>query len=588
MTEHEHSQVNMTLAINKLIPSPTNPRKTFPEEKLQEMANSIAKVGLLQPIIARTARDGKHEIVAGETRWRAARIAGLTDVPVIVRELTDLEAMELQILENLHRNDLSPLEEAHGFKNLLSKSQDGIAGYTIDELADKIGKSRTYVYDSLKLTELPEDASKALASGELNRSTALLIARLDPTVQTSALEKITHAVTDGQAPSYREAQKLVRAEVELSDLNKRVDACLQEIMQFGDEAIDMRNPDSKTEWARWGIGSADWEHKTGYLGAGQSIDAPDKTFRLRVAVIMDEIKDPAGTVYLVGPYNDNPLVVRLYPEGAVLAIFADGIAAGKFSAPAETLEQTRQRLEREKMEIETQQRRQYAIQIIEAIQASPNVCPTNIALKILFELELNQYSHRWPDYSLLQLIDIRNDEELLRAINFPGDTASLTQIALCYFISTSKSVPHKRFSPEYDPDQDDEDWLQVLAIAKLYGIWPYDLEHPKQLATPPAAAQAQEQDARENHDHLAPDDIGQLSEAEAALTPAAPAAQARAVVPPDEDDISRLAPGFARARLRAETKKAKRDQKVSAQADQSQSAPVAAATGETNSSEVAA
>lgn len=577
MTEHEHSQVHMTLAINKLVPSPTNPRKSFPEEKLQEMANSIAKVGLLQPIIARTARDGKHEIVAGETRWRAARLAGLTDVSVIVRELTDFEAMELQILENLHRNDLSPLEEAHGFKNLLSKSQEGIVGYTIDELADKIGKSRTYVYDSLKLTELPEDASKALASGELNRSTALLIARLDPTVQTSALEKLTLAVVDGQHLPYRQAKDLINTEVKVSELNRQIDAKIQELREAGHVVYDYRLEENK-EWAPYSFGSDTQWTKEGYLTENSSIPTPDDYASYKVANLITEVSDYAAIFIVGGTWGKELAFFRAYPIKPLEKTLQEHIAAGKVPLK----EKSQHEIESEIRRGVEARRTELSKRLISAVLARGD----QQDLAVIFKLAIPEIIDYSLKLDLLAPLGIESREQLQEVILQSNDTVFLSQLTLCAWIANNTEAPWRVTDPSYKED-DDRQWSAIKSIASIYGIG-NAAKPTKQPATPPAAAQAQEQVARENHDHLAPDDIGHLSEAEAALTPGAPAAHAQAVVPPDSDDISQLPPGFAKARLRAEAQKAKRDQKVSAKADLSQSAPVAAATAEINSSEVTA
>jgi len=170
------SQIRM-LALSSLVPSKTNPRKNFKPEGLAELAESIKSKGVLQPILVRLhpADDGSgahFEIVAGERRYRAAALAGLKDIPCIVRELADQEAMEIQILENLQREDLQPLEEAEGFRALMT------SGYTVEMLTSKLNKSRSYVYGMLKLAELPDVAKKALSDGVIPKSTAELIARL--------------------------------------------------------------------------------------------------------------------------------------------------------------------------------------------------------------------------------------------------------------------------------------------------------------------------------------------------------------------------------------------------------------------------
>lgn len=170
-----------TLALDQIIPwQDGQMRKNFDPVKLQELADSIKEKGVLQPILVRE-RGGfgdnstfdEYELVAGERRWRAAKIAGLDAIPAIVRDLDDKAALEIQVIENLQRSDLSAIEEAEGYKRLLDAH-----GYTADTLAEKIGKSKSYVYARLKICNLPESALKALSAGVLSTSAAELIGRL--------------------------------------------------------------------------------------------------------------------------------------------------------------------------------------------------------------------------------------------------------------------------------------------------------------------------------------------------------------------------------------------------------------------------
>lgn len=195
------------LPVNKITPSATNPRKRITDEMIDELAESISKVGILQPILVRPHKQLEiYEIVAGECRYRAAVRAGLETIPATIRDLTDLEALELQVLENLHRNDLHPMEEAEGFRQLLDSN-----GYTAATLAEKIGKSKAYVYASLKLCELCQAGRDAFFEGKLTASTALLVARIPgQKLQAEALEKITAPDYYGATPSYRRAAEIVQ------------------------------------------------------------------------------------------------------------------------------------------------------------------------------------------------------------------------------------------------------------------------------------------------------------------------------------------------------------------------------------------
>lgn len=157
--------------------SKTNPRKIFNDDELNDLARSITAQGVAQPILVRPVEiidDVPYfEIVAGERRFRASRLAGMATVPAIVRILTDQEAYEIQVLENLQRVDLHPLEEAEGFEVMMKEYK-----VTADQLAEKTGKSKAYIYASLKLCALSEKARFAFYNGDLNKSTALLVARI--------------------------------------------------------------------------------------------------------------------------------------------------------------------------------------------------------------------------------------------------------------------------------------------------------------------------------------------------------------------------------------------------------------------------
>lgn len=193
--------------------SPTNPRKSFPADEMAEMIDSVRRHGVLQPVLARPWPAGYHstrerppayELVAGERRYRAALGAELETIPVMVRDLTDHEVFEIQIIENLQRKGLHPLEEAESYELMIRDH-----GYNADQLAEKIGKSRAYIYGRMKLTALCTTARLAFRDGKLTASTALLIARIPSAdLQAKALDKIT-ATWEGIL-SYRAAAEVVQ------------------------------------------------------------------------------------------------------------------------------------------------------------------------------------------------------------------------------------------------------------------------------------------------------------------------------------------------------------------------------------------
>ena len=156
--------------------NPRNPRRYFDESELQDLASSIRQHGIVQPVVVRTTADNRYEIIAGERRWRAAQLAGLTDIPVIIRDVDDRTALEIAIVENVQRSDLNPLEEAMGYELLIADH-----GYTQNDLGEIIGKSRSHVANSLRLLKLPEPVRDMLASGSLSAGHArALIPTSDP------------------------------------------------------------------------------------------------------------------------------------------------------------------------------------------------------------------------------------------------------------------------------------------------------------------------------------------------------------------------------------------------------------------------
>ncbi|MDR2760062.1 MAG: ParB/RepB/Spo0J family partition protein, partial [Spirochaetaceae bacterium] len=150
------------LPLDKLRANPNQPRKTFEEENLRELADSIRSQGIIQPIIVEDAGDGTYTIVAGERRSRAARIAGLREVPVLIRNYSDEKRLEVSIIENVQRTDLNPIEEATAYKNLME-----ITGLSQDEAAAKVGKSRSTVANALRLLKLPAAMQKSLELGKI-------------------------------------------------------------------------------------------------------------------------------------------------------------------------------------------------------------------------------------------------------------------------------------------------------------------------------------------------------------------------------------------------------------------------------------
>lgn len=186
------------LPLDKIKPGPLNPRQSFAPAELEELANSIREKGLVQPLVVRPIPDGRHyEIVAGERRWRAAQMAGLHKLPVVIRSLSDQEALELAIIENVQRTDLNAIEEAAGYQELI-----GRFGYTQDELSQIIGKSRSHLANLLRLLKLPEGVRTLVRSGELSPGHArALIGRDDAEAVAKQIVEKGLSVRDVEAMS---------------------------------------------------------------------------------------------------------------------------------------------------------------------------------------------------------------------------------------------------------------------------------------------------------------------------------------------------------------------------------------------------
>jgi ParB family chromosome partitioning protein len=185
------------LPVDFLIANRANPRHEFNAEELEELTNSIREKGVMQPLLVRPTRDpNQFEIIAGERRWRASQRAGLNEVPVLVRDVSDKEALELAIIENVQRVDLNPLEEAMGYAQLIEQFD-----YTQNDLAQVIGKSRSHVANTLRLMKLPEDVRSMVSRGELTAGHArTLITVDDPTAMAKRIV--------GGGLSVREAEAL--------------------------------------------------------------------------------------------------------------------------------------------------------------------------------------------------------------------------------------------------------------------------------------------------------------------------------------------------------------------------------------------
>ncbi|MEG0919262.1 MAG: ParB/RepB/Spo0J family partition protein [Anaerovoracaceae bacterium] len=162
------------ISLDHIKPNTNQPRKTFNEEKINELADSIKEHGVIQPIIVNKLKDSGYEIVAGERRWRAARAAGLKEVPCVVRELSDEEHMLFAIIENMQREDLNPIEEAEGLASMIETY-----GFTQSEVSKSVGKSRPYITNSLRLLKLPKEIQDMMGEGNLSAGHARALVAIE-------------------------------------------------------------------------------------------------------------------------------------------------------------------------------------------------------------------------------------------------------------------------------------------------------------------------------------------------------------------------------------------------------------------------
>ena len=213
----------VNVKISKVEPNREQPRKNFDEDALQELAESIKQFGVLQPILVQE-RDDYYEIIAGERRWRAANIAGLKEVPVIIRNLTEQEIVEIALIENIQREDLNPIEEAQAYKRLLTEFN-----LKQDEVAERVSKSRTAVTNSMRLLKLSDDVQQMVIDEMISTGHArALLAIEDPEQQYILAQKVFD-----EKLSVRDIEKLVKnlgkTKVQKKSKEKQLSAIYQEI-----------------------------------------------------------------------------------------------------------------------------------------------------------------------------------------------------------------------------------------------------------------------------------------------------------------------------------------------------------------------
>ena len=198
----EDGVTTVTLPLEEIVPNREQPRKQFDDEALADLSASIAQHGVLQPLLVRPLPDGSYQLVAGERRWRASRMAGLTEVPVVVRDMNEQEAAELALIENLQREDLNPMEEAIGYRTLMESY-----GMTQEQTAQAVNKSRPAVANALRLLQLPAEVTDLVAAGRLSAGHARTVLAFEGT--EAQIDAANAAVQKGL--SVRELEKMAKA-----------------------------------------------------------------------------------------------------------------------------------------------------------------------------------------------------------------------------------------------------------------------------------------------------------------------------------------------------------------------------------------
>lgn len=206
--ETEDSNSSVMLKISEIEPNRSQPRKDFDENSLSDLAQSISQHGLLQPLLVRPLPIGGYQIVAGERRYRACRMAGLTEVPVTIRELSDTETMELALIENLQREDLSPIEEALGYKALIDEH-----GFSQEEVATSVGKSRPAIANSLRILKLPDSVLEYVKQDKISVGHARALLMLDNEEDMLELAELIYK----KDLSVRQAEKLAKKKPEVEE-----------------------------------------------------------------------------------------------------------------------------------------------------------------------------------------------------------------------------------------------------------------------------------------------------------------------------------------------------------------------------------
>jgi len=227
--------------VEAIRPSPWQPRSLHDEESLAELAASIKEKGILQPLLVREVTPGLYELVAGERRWRAAKLAGLKRVPVIVRDLSPQEALELALIENLQREDLNPIEEARGYQRLIQEF-----GLTQEDVAQKVGRDRSTIANALRLLKLPEDLQEDVLSGRLSAGHARALLSLP---EAALMRRLRDEIL-AKGLSVRQTEALVRKWREEKEASKVKQESDPNLLALEDELKRLLGTKVRLSWGK--------------------------------------------------------------------------------------------------------------------------------------------------------------------------------------------------------------------------------------------------------------------------------------------------------------------------------------------------
>jgi ParB/RepB/Spo0J family partition protein len=542
----ETQSLGLLVNLKSIVASKTNPRKRFNQDDLKDLAASIKEHGVMQPILVRPLPgenvESLYEIVAGERRWRATDMAGIDTIPAVIRQLNDLETLQLQIIENLQRSDLHPLEEAQGFKALLDNKD--AASWNADQLAAKVGKSKSYIYGSLKLNELCVYAQDMFLDGKFGREIALLIARIPgEKLQTLACKEIVKG--HGLEPfSFRAAKSHIHSRYTLSLADAKFDTNCKKLVPdagacfscpkrsgnypelFSDiESADVcTDPDCFASKKAAHIEIVISQHKRVLQGEDAKKVMPygvnsyidDRTYsklgeydkdprfnQPYSELLGDDLPEP---IILV---DDNKNMITLYEKSALAEKLEVKIASGELMLKPK--EKSLHQIEREEKEAKQAEENQRRLHIFNRL--APHIGQQHLAeiLRMAITEWSRDTSADLEPIAKLYGFEGGSDEEFFTEfLQKNQDPVSLIKMLAMVLIAPGLEVSRWNWNSEAD-NENDKDYQNLLSFIGNIGLDVSQFLTAELPLTPPIAAQASELVGAEKPDEVA--DIAAPAEA---------------------------------------------------------------------------